>query len=312
MNFDLNLLTVFDKIYTTRNLTKAAETLGLTQSAVSQALGRLRLHFEDELFFRVPNGMEPTARAHGIAIHTTAALNSAEQAFQVVKEFDPRVSDESFNIGLLDIDVVFLGPKLVNHFQNALQIFNSRLSLSGLQYMWNNSIKERCISPSISLKKGCLNVFSTSMLFDDEHVVISKTKHPHIKKTLPLNEFLLLPQVGVDWFGYDKKYVDPIFSRKGVKRKIAITVNEILGVPFVVKQTHLIATVPLTLMEYYADLKGLEMYPCPFKIPSCSLSLIWHQRINGNQAYEWIIKQIQEVCGKMTINRKTHSDMTEE
>ena len=304
MNFDLNLLTVFDKIYTTRNLTKAAETLGLTQSAVSQALGRLRLHFEDELFFRVPHGMEPTARAHGIASHTTAALNSAEQAFQVVKEFDPRVSDESFNIGLLDIDVVFLGPKLVNHFQKCaphiqLKIIPIRPSI----YAEQLDQGEMHIAINI-VEKKLPKRFSTSMLFDDEHVVIAKTKHPHIKKTLTLNEFLLLPQVGVDWFGYDGKYVDPIFNRKGMKRKIAITVKEILGVPFVVKQTDLIATVPLTLMEYYADLKGLEMHACPFKIPSCSLSLIWHQRINGNQAYEWIIEQIQEVCGKMTINRK--------
>ena len=304
MNFDLNLLTVFDKIYTARNLTKAAETLGLTQSAVSQALGRLRLHFEDELFFRVPNGMEPTARAHGIASHTTAALNSAEQAFQVVRKFDPKVSDESFSIGLLDIDVVFLGPKLVNHFQKRapniqLKIIPIRPSI----YVEQLDQGEMHIAINI-VEKRLPKRFSTSRLFDDEHVVISKTKHPHIKKTLTLNQFMLLPQVGVDWFGYDKKYVDPMFSRKGVKRKIAITVNDILGVPFVVKQTDLIATVPLTLMEYYEDLRGLEMHACPFKIPSCSLSLIWHQRIKGNQAYEWIIEQIQEVCGKMAINRK--------
>ena len=71
-----------------------------------------------------------------------------------------------------------------------------------------------------------------------------------------------------------------------------------------VKQTDLIATVPLTLMEYYKDLKGLDVYNFPVKTPSVPVSLIWHQRVQGNAAYEWMIREIKEICGKITIDRK--------
>ena len=302
MNIDLNLLSVFQAIYRERKLTQAATTLGLTQSAVSQALGRLRLHFGDELFFRIPSGVEPTARAHRVAIHTAAALNAAEQALQVVKGFDPKVSNECMSIGMSDIDVVFLGPKLVNHFQS--QAPNIQLKIIPIEpENYVEQLDRGEIHIAINVVENKLpKRFSTATLFSDEFVVISREHHPRIKTTLTLKEFLRLPQVKIE--KYDKECVEPLFAQKGVTRKVAFIVNHILGVPFVVKQTDLIATVPLALMEYYKDLKGLEVYNFPVKTPSVPVSLIWHHRIQGNEAYEWMIREIKEICTKINMGRK--------
>ena len=302
MNIDLNLLAVFQAIYRERKLTQAATVLGLTQSAVSQALGRLRVHFEDELFFRIPSGVEPTARAHSVAVHTAAALNAAEQALQVVKGFEPKVSDECMSIGMSDIDVVFLGPKLINHFQSHAP--NIRLKIIPIEpenYVEQLDRGEIHIAINV-VEKTLPKRFSTATLFFDEFVVISREHHPRIKHTLTLKEFLRLPHVKVE--KYDKETIEPIFAQKGVTRKVAFIVNHILGVPFVVKQTDLIATVPLTLMEYYKDLKGLEVYNFPVKTPLVPVSLIWHQRVQGNAAYEWMIREIKEICGKINMHRK--------
>ena len=302
MNIDLNLLAVFQAIYRERKLTQAAARLGLTQSAVSQALGRLRVHFGDELFFRIPSGMEPTARAHRVAVHTAAALNAAEQALQVVKGFDPKVSDEFFTIGMSDIDVVFLGPKLVNHFQShAPNIQLNIIPIEPEDYVERLDRGEIHIAINV-VGKMLPKRFSTVTLFSDEFVVISREPHPRIKNTLTLKEFLRLPHVKIE--KYDKESIEPLFAQKGVSRKVAFIVNHILGVPFVVKQTDLIATVPLTLMEYYKDLKGLGVYNFPVKTPSVPISLIWHQRVQGHEAYEWMIREIKEICGKINIDRK--------
>ena len=297
MNIDLNLLAVFQAIYRERKLTQAATVLGLTQSAVSQALGRLRVHFGDELFFRIPSGVEPTARAHRVAVHTAAALNAAEQALQVMKGFDPKVSNECISIGMSDIDVVFLGPKLINHFQSRAP--NIQLKIIHIEpEKYVEQLDRGEIHIAINVVDGKLpKRFSTATLFFDEFVVISKEHHPRIKNRMTLREFLRVPHVKVE--KYDKETIEPIFAQKGVKRKVAFIVNHILGVPFVVKQTDLIATVPLTLMDYYKDLKGLAVHNFPGDFPPVRISLVWHQRIQGNEAYEWMIEQILSVCKKI-------------
>ena len=302
MNIDLNLLAVFQAIYRERKLTQAATVLGLTQSAVSQALGRLRVHFGDELFFRIPSGVEPTARAHRVAIHTAAALNAAEQALQVVKGFDPKTSDECLSIGMSDIDVVFLGPKLINYFQSHSP--NIQLKIIPIEpenYVEKLDRGEIHIAINV-VGKTLPKRFSTATLFSDEFVIISREHHPDIKNTLTLKTVLRLAHIRVE--KYDKDSIEPLFAQKGVTRKVAFIVNHILGVPFVVKQTNLIATVPLSLMDYYKDLKGLDVHNFPVKTPSVPVSLIWHQRIQGNEAYEWMIREIKKVCGKINIDRK--------
>ncbi len=304
MDLDLNFFVVFQTIYRERQLTQAATKLGLTQSAVSQALGKLRIHFRDELFVRVPGGMEPTARAHSIAVHIAASLEAAEQALQVSKGFDPKVSDECFQIGLLDIDVVFLGPKLINHFQ--IYAPNIRFNIISID---RDSYLERLDCGDIHLAINLIGTklpkrFSTVRLFPDELVVLSKANHPCIKNRLTLKEYLTLTHVKVDWLPYEKSKIEPLFTQHGVTRNVGLTLKQVLGVPFVVKQTDLIGTVPLTLMHYYKDLKGLAVYDFPGNDFPVDISLIWHQRMQGNQAYEWMIEQITAVCGMMVTDRK--------
>jgi len=303
MNIDLNLLPVFHKIYTEQNLTKAASSLGLTQSAVSQALGRLRLHFEDELFFRISKGMEPTAKSHKIAPYISAALTSAEQAFYAVKDFDPRTSEEVFEIGMADIDVVFLGSKLMHYFQKkAPKIHLKLVPIESDNYL--ELLDRGVINIAINYIETSLpKRFATATLFYDEFVVLSKKIHPKIKKKLTLNDYLCASHLRVNWGGYEKNVIDPIISRNREKRKFALTVNHILGVPFVVKETDLLATVPLTLMEHHKEIKGLRIHDFPVKAPSFAVSLIWLQRIKGNKAYEWIVEEIKKVCGKINIDR---------
>jgi DNA-binding transcriptional LysR family regulator len=304
MNIDLNLFLVFNKIYAEQNLTKAASSLGLTQSAVSQALGRLRHHFDDELFYRGSQGMEPTEKAHAIAPYVSASLNSAEKAFFAVKGFDPRVSDQVFKIGMIDVDVVFLGPMLVNYFQKKAP----KIQLKIVPVEPENYI-ELMDKEEINIAISCVGKklpkrFSTAFLFHDELVVISKSKHSRSSKNLTLNEFLYSPHLSVSLGEIEKKFIDPLFSRKGIKRKVALNVEHMLGAPIVVKETDLIATVFLTLLRYCTDMKGLSVYKFPVKIPSIPISLVWHQRINGNRAYEWFVGEVKKVCGKINLDEK--------
>src|SRR5210317_682475 len=101
---DLNLFLVFDAVYEERNLTRAAHLLHITQPAVSNALKRLRLAFNDPLFVRTPRGVAPTPVADNIAGQVKEALNLLSISLNESAKFLPRVSDKVFALGVHDID----------------------------------------------------------------------------------------------------------------------------------------------------------------------------------------------------------------
>ena len=95
-NLDLNLLVIFNAIYTEGSLTKAGELVGITQPAVSSALARLREYFDDQLFIRVGQGVKPTAKIKNIIIHVRDALSILQRNLEKPDSFDPAVSSRKF------------------------------------------------------------------------------------------------------------------------------------------------------------------------------------------------------------------------
>jgi Bacterial regulatory helix-turn-helix protein, lysR family len=110
---DLNLLRIFEALMAERHITRAAARLGLTQSAASNALGRLRAAFEDDLFQRTPTGMEPTALARELAGPVGAALDAVRAAVALNRPFDPAHAEESFTLGMSDYAEFVLAPPLI-------------------------------------------------------------------------------------------------------------------------------------------------------------------------------------------------------
>src|ERR1700761_5233265 len=118
-SIDLNLLLVFDVLYRTRNTTRAAEQLHLTQPAVSNALKRLRDRFDDVLFIKSAAGMEPTPRADAIAQYVDEALASIRLAVQAGQAFDPAVTARTFRLYLSDIGQSVFIPPLAARLRDA-------------------------------------------------------------------------------------------------------------------------------------------------------------------------------------------------
>ena len=102
-NLDLNLLVVFNAIYTEGSLTKAGEIVGITQPAVSSALSKLRSYFDDPLFIRVGQGVKPTAKTENIIVHVQDALAILQRGLEQPDSFDPSVSSRTFRLSLNDI-----------------------------------------------------------------------------------------------------------------------------------------------------------------------------------------------------------------
>src|SRR3974377_1671554 len=116
-NFDLKLLAVIGELHRTRSVSQAAERLGLSQSAVSMSLGKLRKHFKDALFVRTSTGMEPTPHATQLIGILSQAEDLLQTAFGRALVFDARTSDRLFRIQSSDIAQVTLIPKLMQQLR---------------------------------------------------------------------------------------------------------------------------------------------------------------------------------------------------
>ena len=112
-NLDLNLLVVFNAIYTEGSLTKAGEIVGITQPAVSSALSKLREYFDDQLFIRVGQGVKPTAKTENIIIHVRDALSILQRSLEQPDLFDPKISSRTFRLSLNDVSEGRILPILV-------------------------------------------------------------------------------------------------------------------------------------------------------------------------------------------------------
>ena len=118
-NLDLNLLVIFNAIYSEGSLTKAGELVGITQPAVSSALAKLREYFDDQLFIRVGQGVKPTAKTENIIIHVRDALSILQRSLEKPDSFDPAVSSRKFRLSLNDISEGRVLPILMQKVHEA-------------------------------------------------------------------------------------------------------------------------------------------------------------------------------------------------
>src|SRR4051812_36637202 len=128
--FDLNLLIVFDAVMQERSVTRAGQRIGLSQPAMSHALGRLRHMLKDELFIRTPDGMAPTPRAETLAQPLRNALSEMQLALEPAV-FDPADSDRRFTLAVNNFAAVVLAPPLVTAVSAAAPSIRLDLRPSG-------------------------------------------------------------------------------------------------------------------------------------------------------------------------------------
>jgi DNA-binding transcriptional LysR family regulator len=293
---DLNLLLVFDAIYKKRSITRAAEWLRVTQSAVSHALQRLRELADDPLFVRGDRGVVPTPRAEAMAEDVAASLHSALSALQRPDIFDPMRVEASFKLGLTDYGTAVLLPSL----RAALTQVAPNIRLVGI------AIDAR--SPIDDLEAGTTDLafgaitevptrFSYEPIVHDELVcVIAEGKHcPAVE--LNLQTYLALPHLIISYRGDPKSWVDEHLAASGLKRYIGLSVPHGLAIDSLLPGTNLIATIARGVAERSARHAALRIFPHPLGKKQIIVSQFWHKRFDADPLHQFI-RGIAKECFK--------------
>jgi DNA-binding transcriptional LysR family regulator len=287
---DLNLLLVFRAVLRRHSATLAGEDLDMTQSAISNALRRLRLHFSDPLFVKTAQGMTPTVLAEKLAGPLLEALERIEATVQSVQAFDPARSERRFHVYTSDVGQLILVPRLLRVLDEqaprvAVEIVDVPARLAP-EMMIEGAI-DIAIGSFANLDAG----FHRQRLFSKAYMAIARPGHAALKGGLTLDKFLRArharynpPAASHDDFD---ELVAAVYRQHAAKRRVVVELAHGLGIAEVVASSDLIACVPRRLAERLAAAGQVETAPLPFESPSVDVNQYWHERHHADDGHRW-------------------------
>jgi DNA-binding transcriptional LysR family regulator len=294
--FDTELLLVFDEIYKTRNVTRAAENLGLPQSTVSLGLGKLREHFNDRLFSRTAKGMEPTPRAENAIADVRMALQALQHALLDQPVFDPSGSTREFSICMTDISEIVLLPRLLNYLREhgpGIRVDISKISPDSPQELADGTV-DLAVGFMPHLEAG----FYQQTLFDQHFVCLVSNAHPRVREELSREALQREQFVLVRSSGTGHAIVDKVLAREHIARRVVLQLPSFLGVARIVAQTELLAIVPHRYGAAMASSEDIRILPIPLELPSFQVKQHWHERYHGDASNRWLRQVFAQLFGR--------------
>ena len=284
---DLNLLVALDALLSERNITRAAEKVHLSQSAMSNALGRLRDFFGDPLLVQVQRHMELTPRAQALHDPVRDVLVRIRLTIAAAPTFDPARSDRSLRIFASDYTVHTLMPRVMAAAaaQNSLVQLRFLALLGTPTRALEHGDADLLVIPSIYASQD----HPSALLMHEEFVCVVWSGSEHAKVGLDIERYRLARHVlMVPMDQAAPAYEGRFMEQSGMERKVAITTYTFSSVPLLLVGTPYVATVHRRLAERLAAHHALTVLPCPVPVPPMHLMMQWHQVRSSDPAIQWL------------------------
>lgn len=284
---DLNLLAVFQEVYRERQISSAAKRLGLSQSAVSNALARLRRAFGDELFVRTAAGMQPTPLAAQMAEPIGAAMAQVALALNQRSRFDPATSHRRFTLAMTDVGEIYFMPALIER----CRLLAPLVKISSVRAGALN-LKEALEGGRVDLAVGPFEDISEALyqrlLFRQPYVTMFRKGHPLGRGKVDLERFVAAEHMLVDAHESPYDRINGLLARAGIGPNVRFRVPHFTAVPYMVATSELVVTVPQKLAERAALPFGLAWIAPPLELPPLQTNVFWHRRYNQDPGNQWL------------------------
>ncbi|MGE0257665.1 MAG: LysR family transcriptional regulator [Alphaproteobacteria bacterium] len=316
-SLDLNLLRVFEALMEERSATRAGSRLGLTQSAISHALNRLRYVLKDELFVRGPEGMQPTERAAEIAPRLRHGLLQLQLALSP-SEFIPETTDRRFTIACTEYAGAVIVPPLIARLRREAP----HASLSILPS--NQGVAEilRCGRADLAIGsfRRFPDWFESETLLQETRIWCLGADNPAATGKLTLERLAQLPHLVIAATGEDERAIEGYvvdhglerlvtrsdagvlqgaLAARGLRREIAVTTPHFLAALAAVNHSDIAALLPRRLAISFVGLYRLALFDPPYESPPFEVMSLWH-RENGDQpAIAWLRQLLREVVAEL-------------
>ncbi|SDI34105.1 DNA-binding transcriptional regulator, LysR family [Pseudomonas flavescens] len=292
---DLNLLKIFDALRRKQSVTQAGDLMGLSQPAMSFALSKLRILFDDPLFVRTSRGMQPTARALQIAEPVQRILELVSSEVLPSSGFVAEYSERKLVLCMSDIgEMVFL-PRLMRVLDERAPGLRIRtLALSSEQL--EEGLDAGDVDAAIGYFPRLLNSsIRNRALYSHSFVCIVREDHPQIGERLSAEQYQAADHVAVQADGRGMGVLDRELAMRGVTRRVRFSLPRFMGVPFLVAESDMIATVPLAVGRRFAEIARVRLVALPWDITGYDIHLHWHTRFHHDPANRWLRETLADL-----------------
>jgi DNA-binding transcriptional LysR family regulator len=283
---DLNLISVFLEVFRLQSITLAAESLDLTQPAVSSALKRFREQVGADLFVRDGRGIAPTHTAQYLAAELEPMITSIHKTLANLREFDPD-TPHAFRVFVTEPMLYLLQP----HFERNNTIGNCRIDFE----LSPRSMEELLRALSLQRVDMALDIsadghrsYRSELVHTDELVLVCSASHPRVGDTIDFPQFYEEEHVALVLRRSGKRAVD-LYARERVdSRNIVFECESFMSMFAMVSQGQMLCCAPRSLASRYEDLFGLKQLDLPFETRPIEHFLIAHSRLDNSPAHQWL------------------------
>lgn len=282
---DLNLLTALDALLQTESVTGAAQRLGLSPPAMSHALSRLRAQLGDPLLVRAGRRMVLTPRAEAMRARARNALAEARTLLSRPARSGTDELRRTFVVHASDNVLAVIGKALHEAVAPARGVtlrFRPNLPEDAAE------LREGRSDLAIGIYGGLPPELRTRPLYSDRFVCVVRRDHPTVGERLTLEAFLALEQVQIAPRGRPGGLLDAALAERGLARRVSRAVPFFLSALLLVSETDAVVTLPERVARSLAGRLGLKVLDPPLKLSPYALSLIWHPRMDGDEAHRWL------------------------
>ncbi|WP_178131012.1 LysR family transcriptional regulator [Reyranella sp. CPCC 100927] len=290
---DLNLLVALDALLAERNVTRAGARIGLSQSAMSKALARLRALFGDPLLVRTADRMVPTARAMALVEPLHRALGEVRRVIDRDAAFNPASMRRTVTLASADMQDLLILPDVIAHLRRAAPGIDLRVRASD-RIDVVTALQSGEVDLGLMPMMANTSDLRSAVLFREELVVLVARGHDVARKGLTLKRFLAYPHIMVSVEGRGTAPVDAALAARGLQRRIGLTLQHFLPVPFVVAASDMIAAYPARLARILAANVPVAVLPLPLPIEGATVHVAWHRRHDADPLLLWLRERLVE------------------
>lgn len=291
---DLNLLIIFDAIMVESSIGGAADRLGMTQPAVSNAVCRMRQVWNDPLFVKDGRGICPTARAQSLWAQIRSPLVELKEAV-APRDFDPSTSHRRFRVAMSDIMVDLVWPpmrQLVEREAPGIDLHAVPYMPMSAGQLLDDAAADMVIAPLDQFRPGD----RYEVMLRREYVCAMRRGHPLASKPLTLESYLAADHLMVSLSGDPTSFVDETLARQGLRRRVAVTVNHFAAVPRLLKRTNLIALTVNTLIAEDVLAGHLVVTQPPLTLDTAEIAIGWHPRHDRDAGVSWMRHHLKSLA----------------
>ncbi len=311
---DLNLLVHLDVLLREKNVTRAAERLGITQPAMSNILRRLRKLFNDPLLVRSSEGMTPTERALELQPSIREILEDLTQVLEPRTEFRPYSTKRVFRIMTSDYAEATLVPRLVKALRSeAPNVILDFLTPSDVSY---RDMEQGRVDLAINRFNEIPQSFHQVLIWRDTFSCLLSANSPYRDK-FNLKNYLEAQHIWVSKTGMGVGFgvnpdksgglgsIDQALQRLGQKRKISVFTRHYQMPAMLSANKDLIATLPTRVAKMQANNKDILIKDPPFFIPEFELTMAWSPLLQHHPAHRWLRQLIIYVARQVVADEKS-------